>query len=85
MTTIQPAPSTAIDAANGLLDERPAQFITSTLAVPGHPRRVVLTIRTETTTLTVLVPKGDALRWAAQLNLEAAALPDSGLITANGS
>jgi hypothetical protein len=74
-------PSATFDAGNSLLAERPAAITTSHLAMPGHPERVCLTIRTETTTLTLLLAKADALSWAAQLKTEAGQLSGSGLIT----
>ena len=77
-------PAATIDAANSLLTERPATIVTSALAMPGYPQRVCLTIRTETTTLTLLLSKADALAWAAQLKTEASGLSGAGLITGKG-
>jgi len=74
----------AYDTANGLLALRPAQLATTTLAPPGQPAKVCLTIRTETTTLTVLLSKGEAEGWASQIATEATALSDGGLIAGKG-
>jgi len=75
------APSATFDAGNSLLAERPAQLTTSRLAMPGYPERVCLTIRTETTTLTVMLSKADSLSWAAQLKTEAGQMSGLGLFT----
>ncbi len=74
----------SLDAGNSLLAERPARLVTSRLAMPGYPERVCLTIRTETTTLTLMLAKADALAWAAQLKAEAGQLSGSGLFAGKG-
>lgn len=77
-------PAATIDAGNNLLAERPATIVTSRLAMAGYPERVCLTVRTETTTLTVLLSKADALAWSAQLKTEAGGLSGTGLLTGKG-
>jgi hypothetical protein len=69
------------DAGNTLLGELPAQLTTDVISTAAG-QRLVLTVRTPTTTLTVFLRGSDAKNWAAQLAAEAAAMSDAGLITA---
>ena len=78
MTSPQP-----VDAGNHLLAETPAQIVTALLDMPGG-QRLALTVRTPSTTLTVLLGAADARTWADQLTREAAAMSGSGLVVANG-
>ena len=71
------------DEGNKLLGELPAQLTTDVIdTVAGQ--RLVLTIRTPTTTLTVFLRGADAKNWAKQLTSESVVMSDSGLIAANG-
>lgn len=72
------------DPGNALLAEQPAQLA---LAVVGTPKgsRLLLTIRTPTSTVTVFLNTADAKMWAALLNREASAMSAAGLIVAGGN
>jgi hypothetical protein len=72
-----------LDEGNKLLGELPAQLTTDVISTTAG-RRLVLTIRTPTTTLTVFLGAADAKNWARQLSAVAGTVSDSGLITANG-
>jgi hypothetical protein len=78
MTTPPP-----VDQGNHLLAETPAQIATALLDTP-RGQRLAMTVRTPTTTLTVLLGAADAKTWAALITREAAAMSGSGLIVANG-
>jgi hypothetical protein len=82
VTTPQP-PEIPVDQANPLLSETPARLVTALLETP-HGQRLALTIRTPSTTLTVLLQPGDAKTWAQLLTGAAAQMSQSGLIVANG-
>jgi hypothetical protein len=71
------------DEGNKLLGELPAQLTTDVIDTAAG-QRLVLTVRTPTTTLTVFLRGADAKAWAKQLSSESAVMPDSGLIAANG-
>jgi hypothetical protein len=72
-----------LDEGNKLLGELPALLTTDVIGTSAG-QRLVLTIRTPTTTLTVFLRGADAKIWAHQLSSEAAVMSDSGLIAANG-
>jgi hypothetical protein len=78
MTTPQVPP---FDQGNGLLGETPAQMTTIVLDTPAG-QRMALTIRTPSTTLTVLLAGKDAQEWAATLTRTADTMSASGLIVA---
>lgn len=78
MTTPQPQP---FDAGNGLLGETPAQLTAVLMDTPGG-QRLGLTIRTPSTTVTVLLNSEDAQAWARNLSGAAAQMSSSGLIVA---
>ena len=80
MTTPQAPP---FDIGNELLAEVAAQFTTAIVDVPGG-QRLALTIRTASTTLTVMLQGTDAKNWAAQLTMAAAQMSAAGLAVANG-
>lgn len=69
---------------NKLLGELPAQLTTDVITTAAG-QRLVLTVRTPTTTLTVFLRGADAKAWAHQLSSEAAVMSDAGLITASAS
>ena len=76
----QPAPA-PVDAGNQLLAETPAQLAAALLETPGG-QRLALTIRTASTTLTVLLGAADAKAWAASIGQAAGSMSSSGLIVA---
>ena len=82
MTT--PQPQVLVDTGNPLLAETPAQLGTGLLETPKG-QRLALTIRTASTTLTILLGTADAKAWAAVLSTAAGQMSQSGLIVANGS
>ena len=74
-----------LDEGNKLLGELPAQLTTDVIGTAAG-QRLVLTVRTPTTTLTVFLRGADAKNWARQLAAESSVMSDSGLIAAgNGS
>ena len=79
-----PAPIPPADPGNQLLSISPAQMTTAKVPTPDG-ERLMLTIRTTSTTMTVFLTGGDAKTWAAQLAREAANMSASGLVIANGS
>jgi hypothetical protein len=78
MTPNQPAP---VDAANALLSETPAQVTTALMQTP-HGQRMALTIRTASTTLTVLLGGEDARNWGRHITSAADQMSVKGLIVA---
>lgn len=72
-----------VDPGNQLLSEAPALFTTAILATP-QGQRLALTIRTATTTLTVLLQGPDARNWGQQLAKAAESMSVAGLVVANG-
>lgn len=76
-----PQPVAPFDAGNSLLSEQSAVLVAS-LVDTGAGQRLALTIRTATTTLTVLLQGPDAKTWAAQLTQAAAAMSSAGLVAA---
>jgi hypothetical protein len=78
-----PAQPPPVDSGNQLLAETPAQL---TVALVGTPdgQRMALTIRTASTTLTVLLRGADAKAWAANIGATAAGMSASGLVAAGG-
>jgi hypothetical protein len=83
MTTPPDAPP-PVDPGNQLLAETSAQLTTGLIQTPAG-QRLALTIRTPSTTLTVLLQQGDARAWAAGILGAANQMSSSGLIVANGS
>ncbi|MGH3190007.1 MAG: hypothetical protein ACRDOL_22630 [Streptosporangiaceae bacterium] len=71
------------DPANTLLAETRCLLFTSYADADGSPR-LVLTIRTASTTLTVLLTGAEAKDWAAHLARAAAGMSETGLIAAGG-
>jgi hypothetical protein len=78
MTT--PAPP-LVDEGNALLAEAPAQCSTGLVQTPAG-QRLALTVRTPSTTLTVLLGQADAKVWAANISTAAAQMSAAGLIVA---
>jgi hypothetical protein len=62
------------DPANTLLQETQAQVTVQSMDTPNGPR-VVLTLRTASTTMTVFLRKGNALTAAEKIASEARKLP----------
>ncbi|HXJ27123.1 MAG TPA: hypothetical protein VNH17_15540, partial [Streptosporangiaceae bacterium] len=69
MTTPHSQP---FDTGNDLLAETPAQMLTALAETPAG-QRLTVTIRTASTTLTVLLGAADAKAWAATLSQAAGA------------
>lgn len=80
MTTTDPPP---FDAANDLLGPAPANLTTALLEIPGG-QRLGVTVRTPTTTLTVMLTKADAVLWAKLITEAAGRMSGSGLVAATG-
>ena len=78
MTPTEPQP---VDASNSLLGETPAQLSTALMQTPAG-QRLALTIRTASTTLTVLLAAADAKAWGANVKAAADQMSTSGLIVA---
>ena len=76
----QPAPA-PYDTANQLFGETPSQLSTALVELPAG-QRLALTIRTASTTLTVLLSAADAKVWAATVSQGAGSMSSSGLIVA---
>lgn len=72
-----------VDTGNQLLAEVPALFTTAVLGTP-QGQRMALTIRTATTTLTVMLQGPDARNWARQFTATAESMSVAGLVVANG-
>lgn len=69
------------DLGNGLLAETPANLVTALVETP-QGQRLALTIRTASTTLTVLLGAADAHTWSGQVAAAADQMSQSGLIVA---
>lgn len=82
-----PAPQQvpAFDHGNQLipLAETPAQLTTAKIPGPGG-ELLAWTIRTPTTTLTVLLGGKNAKTWARQVTRDAEGMSEAGLVTGNG-
>jgi len=76
-----PPPPTPLDQGNQFLAETPAQLTTSLAGTP-QGQRLALTIRTSSTTLTVLLSAADAATWARQLTTTAGQMSKTGLVIA---
>ena len=74
-------PISPFDQGNQLLAETPAQMTTVLLDTPAG-QRLALTIRTPSTTVTVLLAGKNAREWAAMLTRTADTMSASGLIVA---
>jgi hypothetical protein len=70
-----------MDPGNALIAPGPAQISTTIITAPAG-QLLALTIRTPTTTLTVLLNGQDAKTWAANLTAAATRMSATGLITA---
>ena len=81
MTTPEQPP---VDTGNPLLSETPAALSTALVQTP-QGQRLALTIRTASTTLTVLLGAMDARTWAGQFKAVADQMSASGLIVTNGA
>lgn len=79
MTT--PPQPTPVDAGNPLLAEVPAQLTTTLIDTPMG-QRLALTVRTASTTLTVVLGQADAKTWAANIAGTAARMSGAGLVVA---
>ena len=84
MTPNQPQPVPPVDPGNQLLTEQVAQLTTAPVETPRGPR-LVLTIRTPSTTLSVFLTGNDALLWGKQIAADASKLNGAGLIVVGNS
>ena len=76
-----PQPPQVVDPSNSLLGETPATLVTALVETP-QGQRLVLTIRTASTTLSVLLAAADAKEWAGHIKRAADQMSASGLIVA---
>lgn len=74
-----------IDSANPLLTQAPAQMETGTLSIPGHGTVAVLTFRSATTTMTVMLVPDDLKNWVRVLTALEGSMSASGLQVVSGS
>lgn len=74
---------TPFDTGNMLLAQQPAQLLTTVIDTPAG-QRLATTIRTPSTTLTVMLAGPDAKTWAAAFAKAADSMSAAGLIVANG-
>ena len=73
------------DLGNPILAATTALLTTSVAETP-QGQRLMVTIRTASTTLTVLLSKADGIQWGKQISGDAALLSGAGLIVAgNGT
>jgi hypothetical protein len=72
-----PAAAPPVDPGNQLLAETPAALSTALVGTPGG-QRLALTVRTASTTLTLLLSREDAQKWGDQIRAGGDAM--SGLI-----
>ena len=75
-------PMPPVDTGNPILNEGPA-IITATPVTTAAGQRLALTIRTPTTTVTILLIKDDAGRWRDTITDGISRM--NGLILANGA
>jgi hypothetical protein len=73
-----------VNPCNALLGETPAQLSTALVPAPGG-QRMALTIRTASTTVTVLLGAADAKAWAANITRTADQMSGSGLVVAGAA
>ena len=81
MTSPEPLPP--FDAGNTLLGESPAQITTALLDTPAG-QRLVLTVRTPSTTVTVLLNKEDGQSWGRSVLATVNQMSGAGLFVAPG-
>lgn len=75
--------ATAYDTGNELLEETTASLYTAILNIAGM-QRLALTIRTSSTTVTVLLKGDDARQWSEQFAAAVKQMSASGLLVAGG-
>lgn len=73
-----------VDKGNTLLTEQPSQLTTGLVDTPGG-QRLIVTIRTPSSTVSVLLNAKDADTWAQNMTGSAARMSKTGLIVATGS
>jgi hypothetical protein len=78
-----PVPS-PFDVANALLEEVPANLMLSLIQTPLG-QRLAMTIRTASTTLTVVLTKERAAEWGLLISGQARMMSAAGLIVGNGN
>ena len=84
MPPAMPAGPPPADLGNSLLASAPA-FLTTALAPTTDGQKLLLTIRTPSSTTTVFLSRQDAETWAAQLVSTAQQMSHHGLIVAQGN
>lgn len=75
-------PNVLVDQGNPLLAHVPAQLDTGTVELPGEGKVGVMTIRTGSTTLTIMLAAEDLKNWAGVLSGLADQLGGAGLVKA---
>ncbi len=75
-----PGPLSFIDPGNPLLAKVDIKMDTGTISMPGQGTIGVVTIRTASTTFTVLLTREELKSWAGMLAGLAASMSSSGLI-----
>jgi hypothetical protein len=78
---VTPPEGTAVDLGNALLGETPATLFLTLLPSPAG-QRLALTIRTSSTTLTVLLAQPDAQAWLRSLTESVGKMSAAGLFVA---
>jgi hypothetical protein len=74
-------PQQPFDTGNPLLAAGPAQMTTALMDTPGG-QRLAVTIRTASTTLTVLLSQEDARTWGSNITATSKQMSAAGLIVA---
>jgi hypothetical protein len=77
-------PIPPVDEGNALLAEGPAQCTVALVPTPAG-QRMVLTVRTSSATVSVLLGQADAKAWGAQITAQAAQMSAAGLIVSGGA
>lgn len=75
-----PGTPSFLDAGNPLLAKVDIKMDTGTISVPGQGTAGVVTIRTASTTLTILLTQQEVRDWAKMFTGLAASMSSSGLI-----
>lgn len=80
-----PGPPSFLDAGNPLLSQVPVRLELGALGPAGGTRTGVLTLRSATTTMTVLLSAGELRSWSASLAAAATALDASTVVPASAA
>lgn len=71
-------PQLPVDPGNPLLAAQPSQIFTAIANTPVG-QRLIMTLRTPSTTLTLFLDKNEAANWGAQITGESVKMSGSGL------